>query len=49
VLEVYDDEVWIEIERPRGVLVERGEVHAAVHQVADWLEPSLSPCTALQD
>jgi len=47
VLEVCDDEVWIEIERPRGVSVERGEAFLAAHQAAEWLESSPSSCAAI--
>jgi sRNA-binding carbon storage regulator CsrA len=49
VREVCADEVWIEIERPRGISVERGELRAAVHQPADWLESSPSPCAAIHN
>jgi carbon storage regulator CsrA len=49
VLEVCADEVWIEIERPRGISVERGELRAAVRQPAHWRKSSPSPCAAIHN
>lgn len=47
VLEICDGEVWLEIERPGDVWVERGEVCAAVRQAADWTGSSATPGAAL--
>jgi sRNA-binding carbon storage regulator CsrA len=46
VLEIRDDEVWIEIERLGDISRERGELCAAVHQAAGRSEFSSSLCAA---